>query len=596
MCQCMGCGSQGGQSEEMKRRQGMAWKNRMIRTVIMIVLTGILVFAASAGERSYHKERCVEITEIIKTMLVKDKHGGFEPAGNENSADEANYVRSWVTAVKAGDIETLAGVPFGTEFDYDKFEQCEWSDDSVWYRRKDDAQDRLMYTFDGEGHRFNGLAVRWSGNFFGWEIGEDTLHTVLFQFGVPDSFGVKEDGCLSVTYEFGSRAYGSVILSVDIKEGKICRVSYTAAEETMAANVSPDVLTDFEQAVQTDYDDAETIYEWGIEDKVYYNPRDEGYDFGQVDAFVEDYLHSQGMENMTPDGVSAAWDEDSYVAYYIDPKQQKCCFVIHMWGDYWVDYEAGISQYADAVYCASCDFHEAEQTGNIIYHYDTAKGVTQETAYDAWGKRMADISYQYIEGVPVPFVTESWNLDTVYSPIWALCRGQKTWLYLETAVTDESGRIIGTEEVADISDDGELTAVSDGRVYLPHACVLHYDENGRLKDIQEEMQPYDIEEGWGWWDGSIDYSGQMEFFYREDGTLKEVEYLRSSYTHGTWDSHGTIQYDEQGRMIIDSYYVTHGGDASIYLYEGDEMRPWARVDWCSFMPGIESVSVFVPVE
>lgn len=570
----------------------MAWKNRTIRAVVMIVLSGILVFAAFVGERSYHKERCAEIIETIKTMLVKDKHGDLQTAGNENFVDDGKNVSAWVAAVRAGDAESLVGFPFGTEFDYDKFEQCGWSDDSVWYRRKDDAQDGLRYVFDGEGHCFNGLVVSWEGRFFGWALGEDTLDTVIDLFGVPDSFGEKDgwEG-LFVNYEFEQ-----AVLSVRIVEGKVRTVFYTATEESLAENAAPKTPTDFEQAMQADYDEAETIYEWEIEEKSYYHPYDEGYDFEQVDAFVEDYLRSEGMENMTPDGVSAAWDEDSYVAYYIDQKQEKCCFAVHVWGDYWVDYEAGISQYADAVYCAACDFHEAEQTGNIIYHYDTAQGVTQETAYDAWGKRMADISYKYIEGVPFPVITESWNLDTAYSPVWALCRGQKTWLYLKTAVTDESGRIIGTEKAADISDDGEIAVVSDGRVYLPYVCVLHYDENGRLKDIQEEMQPYDIEKGWGWWDDSIDYSGQMEFFYREDGTLKEVEYLRSSYTHGTWDSDGTIAYDEQGRMIIDSYYVTHGGDAGIYLYEGDATRPWARLDWCSFQPGIESVSVFVPVE
>lgn len=550
-----------------------------MRAALTLALTGVLVFAAFLGERSYHKERGMEIVQIIKTAFVKDGRSDFEP---EQDYDE-KCVSSWVTAVKAGDAEYLVGFPFGTEFDYDKFEQCAWSGERTWYRLKEDVQDELMYEFGGEGHCFNGLYISWTGNFFGWTLGETTLDTVINLFGAPDSFGEKygQEG-LFVNYEFGR-----AVLSVRIVEGKVRGVYYNAAEETVAANASPDVPTDFEQTMQAEHDDAVTIYEWGGEGTAYYSPYDEEYDLEQVDAFVEDYLRSQGMESMTPDGVSAVWDEDSYVAYYIDQTQQKCCFVVHIWGDYWVDYEAGITQYAQTVYCAACDFHEAEQTGNIIYHYDTAQGITQETAYDAWGKHMADISYKYMEGVPVPFITESWNLDTDYSTIWALCREQKTWLYLETAVMDERGRVIETGEAADMSD---------GRVYFPYACTLHYDEDGRLTDIKEEMQPDDIERNWGWWDDSIDYSGQMEFFYREDGTLQEVDYIRSSYTHGTWDSSGTIQYDAQGRMIIDGYYVTHGTDASIYLYEEDETRPWARLDWCSFMPGIESVTVFVPAE
>lgn len=63
----------------------------------------------------------------------------------------------------------------------------------------------------------------------------------------------------------------------------------------------------------------------------------------------------------------------------------------------------------------------------------------------------------------------------------------------------------------------------------------------------------------------MDYSGNMEFRYREGGTLKDASYCKSSYTHGTFDSSGYIIYDEKGRMTVNDYYVTHGGD-DVYLF------------------------------
>ncbi|MDE5951235.1 MAG: hypothetical protein K2H12_06630, partial [Acetatifactor sp.] len=123
-----------------------------------------------------------------------------------------------------------------------------------------------------------------------------------------------------------------------------------------------------------------------------------------------------------------------------------------------------------------------------------------------------------------------------------------------------------------------------------------YDEAGRLKAIQEELQKEDIEEYWGWWDESIDYSGQIEMQYRDDGTISDVEYHHSSYKYGTSDSSGIIEYDEKGRMLYNEYYITHGEDVDIYLYEEDSDMPWCVIYWCCFAPGFEDIYLFLPQE
>ena len=199
---------------------------------------------------------------------------------------------------------------------------------------------------------------------------------------------------------------------------------------------------------------------------------------------------------------------------------------------------------------------------------------------------MADVSYEYISQMPFPLITESWNFTAGFSSI-PLIRNQKMWFYKEQAQFDANGRFISYIG----QNDTEYT-----REFFPYPCRTVYDTDDRLKAIQEELQEEDTEKDWGWWDDRIDYSGQIAFDYYEDGTIKSADYVRSSYTHGTTDSSGTIVYDKKGRMIYNDYYITHGNDAGIYLYEEDSDMPWCVLCWCSFAPGFETAYLFLPVD
>ncbi len=84
----------------------------------------------------------------------------------------------------------------------------------------------------------------------------------------------------------------------------------------------------------------------------------------------------------------------------------------------------------------------------------------------------------------------------------------------------------------------------------------------------------------------------MEFSY-DDGVLNKIDYHRSGELYGTTDQGGTIDFDEQGRMVHNYYYVTSGCHDEFYFYHGDERRPWAVLDWCY---DIWSVTVYLPVE
>lgn len=488
-----------------------------------------------------------------------------------------------------GDTKSLIGLSFGDALDYDGYTICGWSDTETWYRREDCAYGDVGLIFGGKGNGFSGLKISGNGNFFGIILGEDTVDTFTEVVGEPDTW--EEEAYGNETLHLAVWNFEDAVLSVRIKEGKARGVEYCANKNIADAKETPETETDFRVDLMARNGSAEMVYEWSAfgqnPDNGYamYHPYDDNYDMDQVDAFVQNYLQEQGIDKETPDGVSYNHNGDLFVEYYVDREKEQYCFIVHLWGEYWVDYQKGLSQYQDAVYCTAYTLHDDDKAGYVLREQNTVQNTNREQLYDRWGKKVASVSYEYVPRMPFPLVTESWNLTAGFSSI-PLIRNQKMWFYKELAQFDADGSFVSYIGQNDKTYTGE---------YFPYSCRTVYDADGRLEAIQEELQEYDIERGWGWWDDSIDYSGQITFDYYEDGTLKNADYFRSSYTHGTTDSSGNIVYDQKGRMIYNNYYITHGGDASIYVYEEASNMPWCELHWCSFAPGFEAAYLFLPV-
>lgn len=171
-----------------------------------------------------------------------------------------------------------------------------------------------------------------------------------------------------------------------------------------------------------------------------------------------------------------------------------------------------------------------------------------------------------------------------------MCRGRKFWFDEGQSEFDESGRFIRYHGLS-ASDSGTRLIAHEGMAsegYYTYPCTCFYNGQGRLDKIEEDLLPDDEEKG-------MQNSGQVEFQYDVNGIVKEAVYQRSSWTQGTTDSSGEIEYDEKGRMIYNSYYITHGGHTEIFVYEEDADRPWACLRWCSFAPGFIDVYLFETV-
>lgn len=106
----------------------------------------------------------------------------------------------------------------------------------------------------------------------------------------------------------------------------------------------------------------------------------------------------------------------------------------------------------------------------------------------------------------------------------------------------------------DEAEDYEESAIygEDGR-------LLHYTSQGRIPYLTEKEEMQKILE--------------IEWSYREDGTLQERNYWHNSMVFGTWYSSRQSYYDEQERLVHEHCYVTHGSVDFYYIYAKESEVP-----------------------
>lgn len=110
--------------------------------------------------------------------------------------------------------------------------------------------------------------------------------------------------------------------------------------------------------------------------------------------------------------------------------------------------------------------------------------------------------------------------------------------------------------------------------------MFSYYKNCRLEKIEGTLSKSDLEKYFSKEDiaesNCADIS-DIELKYQANGMLEKVEYKHASKVYGTFGSSGRVFYDEQGRMVYESSYITHGTVYQFYLYHKDEKTPWACI-------------------
>lgn len=89
-------------------------------------------------------------------------------------------------------------------------------------------------------------------------------------------------------------------------------------------------------------------------------------------------------------------------------------------------------------------------------------------------------------------------------------------------------------------------------IYREDGLPAQYVSRGRVTYLTEERE--------------ITGLLQIDWSYREDGTLQKRDYWHNSMVFGTWYSSRQSYYDERERLVYEHCYVTHGSVDYYYIY------------------------------
>lgn len=73
----------------------------------------------------------------------------------------------------------------------------------------------------------------------------------------------------------------------------------------------------------------------------------------------------------------------------------------------------------------------------------------------------------------------------------------------------------------------------------------------------------------------------LDYIYRDDGTLYHKEYYHYPKFYGSTGYSKSGDYDEQGRLVYQNSYITHGEMDEYYIYNGNHTEPeyYLFLDW-----------------
>ena len=241
---------------------------------------------------------------------------------------------------------------------------------------------------------------------------------------------------------------------------------------------------------------------------------------GKTPTFAED----AGANAATTD-VSAD-ENDKGITVYID---QNDFSESNAW---YPDIESFLQDFGFAGQAPFYEYYDPDGSLRMSFYYN-------ETTEEGCGVR-------YYDGASDMFVTEGiygFTFQGVSNQEWSGWEGGDG-----IVVPSESGEIIA-EEVKDYTENVE---------YDEGGRITHFDAQGILTEMGDTT-PSNI------W--------KIDFAYHENGQLQKIDYWHTTYLFGTFSSTRESYFDDQGRLLYEDVYVTHGSMDYYYLYEGDSETP-----------------------
>ena len=304
--------------------------------------------------------------------------------------------------------------------------------------------------------------------------------------------------------------------------------------------------------------DADKIKEsWQIIDSMTENRRKEQ---------TEEFLRTWDVYKEAPDG-TASTQGRPLLEYYSNEAKRITGVIFHRWSQRKTLNEAFYGKgdsdewLETSTYCTLLHWDDLEKQGTLVYDCDAEQRTLWERYYDLDEEQKQYIAYEYAEGLPISLITQ-YEGPKPQTPSCdesnVLNQPQRFWLYQNLTEYDAAGRLQKYK----------------GTLHAGDRAVFQYDDAGRLQTVRKETDhPIKGQED--------NFSGEVTFTYRDDGSLDTMQYGFSHMLGPTTDSGGAAAYDEQGRLVYRHYYITHGHHYRVYLYNGEEARPWAWMEFCT---------------
>lgn len=274
-------------------------------------------------------------------------------------------------------------------------------------------------------------------------------------------------------------------------------------------------------------------------------------DTSRNESIIESYLIDRGMYEDYPDG-DIYYNEQVLGEYYINEDLGKISFILHIWNFH------SESPKRVAISCLTVNINDFNDEGYFVYQYDGNQDIVQEDLYSVDNNLLASVIYEHIADFPFSIIVEhNENVDDDRRMEASLNRNQKLWLYKDYIETDNTGNITGY--------NGDPFYRTDCDDYL----VFNYNDNDEVVQINGLLTDNESL--------SENHTFSMDFNYGENHLLNSITYSRSTRVYGTSDSIGDVLYDDEGRMVYNDFYVTHGSMYCFYFYKSNEIRPWAII-------------------
>jgi|LGVF01.2.fsa_nt_gb hypothetical protein len=273
------------------------------------------------------------------------------------------------------------------------------------------------------------------------------------------------------------------------------------------------------------------------------------------------YLKERAFNPDEPIGVIAR-GELKLGEYYIDKNNEKIAFVVRIWN---LELELPNQVY---ISCITFDMANKQEIGFIQYDYNENKQPIKEIFYNEDGMLVADIEYELNNHFPFSIVKEYNTSSNENKHVFEVLNRNEKFFFLSERM-NQTANGIPIDYVGDIFYTNQYEDFESNSDQL----IFSYDQSNRLTDITGSLVNEDF------YENKIQgepYESMLnvEIDYDIGYDIDNIHYSTPALIYGSYDSIGELYYDNLGRMIYNSYYVTSGSIERFYFYRGRDNKPF----------------------